>query len=231
MNVVAFRSGWSRGSPQPARSAGAGHHAFTLGRLRPPSAGRKPTASPLSSMCMARLLGRGVKLALGLDVQTNAKGGKFMSIEDSHQGALVRKVDVEALWEPGNFQGDGAKGVCFASNTDLELWTEEVEQGVIDNTIIFQKPFPGAARTELESQLQRAVKVSAKGKHVKCKMDLERCLFWDPAGNRAPRPAEFARRRGKNSKRRIQRIILSTIFSPTATQQTENTIQNNKQTK
>ena len=44
----------------------------------------------------------------------------------------------------------------------------------------------GAARTELESQLQRAVKVSAKGKHVKCKMDLERCLFWDPAGNRAP---------------------------------------------
>ena len=35
-----------------------------------------------------------------------------------------------------------------------------VEQGVIDNMIIFQKPFPGAARTELESQLQRAVKVS-----------------------------------------------------------------------
>ena len=82
------------------------------------------------------------------------------------------------LWEPGNFQDDGAKrvGVCFASNIDLELWTEEVEQGVIDNMIIFQKPFPGAARTELESQLQRA---------VKCKIDLERCLFWDPAGNRA----------------------------------------------
>ena len=91
-----------------------------------------------------------------------------MSIEDSHQGALVRKVDVEVL------QDDGAKrvGVCFATNTDLELWTEEVEQGVIDNMIIFQKPFPGAARTELESQLQRAVKVSAKGKHVKCKIDL-----------------------------------------------------------
>ena len=69
-----------------------------------------------------------MKLALGLDVQTNAKGGKFMSIEDSHQGALVRKVDVEVLWEPGNFQDDGAKrvGVCFASNTNLELWTEEV---------------------------------------------------------------------------------------------------------
>ena len=56
--------------------------------------------------------------------------------------------------------------------------------------IILQKPFPGAARTELESQLQRAVKVSAKGKHVKCKMDLERCLF-------LPRPVEFARRRGR----------------------------------
>ena len=48
---------------------------------------------------------------------------------------------------------------CFASNTDLELWTEKVEQGVMDNIILFQKPFPGAARTELESQLQRAVKV------------------------------------------------------------------------
>ena len=44
------------------------------------------------------------------------------------------KVDVEVLCEPGNFQDDGAKrvGVCFASNTDLELWTEEVEQGVSD---------------------------------------------------------------------------------------------------
>ena len=83
--------------------------------------------------------------------------------------------------------------MCFASNTDLELWTEEVEQGVIDNMIVFQKPFPGAARTELESQLQRAVKVSAKGKHVKCKMDLERCLFWDPAGNRVPRLTGAAR--------------------------------------
>ena len=112
--------------------------------------------------------------------------------------ALVRKVDVEVLWEPGNFRDDGAKrvGVRFATNTDLELWTDGVEQGVIDNMIVFQKPFPGA-RTELESQLQRAVKVSAKGKHVKRKMDLERCLFWDPAGNRMPRPAEFAWRRGR----------------------------------
>ena len=129
-----------------------------------------------------------MKLALGLDVQTNAKGGKFMSIEDSRQGALVCKADVEVLWEPGNFQDDGAKrvGVCFASNTDLELWTDGVEQAVIDDMIIFQKPFPGVTRTELESQLQRAVKV-----------DLERCLFWDSAGNRVPRPAEFARRRGR----------------------------------
>ena len=63
------------------------------------------------------------------------------------------KVDVEVLWEPGNFQDDRAKrvGVCFASNTDLELAGR-------DNMIIFQKPFPGAARTELESQLQHAVK-------------------------------------------------------------------------
>ena len=57
-----------------------------------------------------------------------------------------------------------------------------VEQAVIDDMIIFQKPFPGATRAELESQLQRAVKVSAKGKHVKRKVDLERCLFWDSAG-------------------------------------------------
>ena len=136
---------------------------------------------------------RAMKLALGLDVQTNAKGGKFMSIEDSRQGALVCKADVEVLWEPGNFQDDGAKrvGVCFVSNTDLELWTDGVEQAVIDDMIIFQKPFPGVTRTELESQLQRAVKVSAKGKHVKCKVDLERCLL--PAtACRAPRSSRAA---------------------------------------
>ena len=125
-----------------------------------------------------------MKLALGLDVQT-------MSIEDSRQGALVYKADVEVLWEPGNFQDDGAKrvGVCFASNTDLELWTDGVEQAVIDDMIIFQKPFPGATRTELESQLQRAVKVSAKGKHVKCKVDLERA----PRSSRAAGAARLWR--------------------------------------
>ena len=82
---------------------------------------------------------------------------------------------MEVLWQPGNFQDDGAKrvGVCFASNTDLELWTDGVEQAVIDNMIIFQKPFPGAALRASCS----AVKVSAKGKHMKCKMDFERCLF------------------------------------------------------
>ena len=131
-----------------------------------------------------------MKLALGLDVQTNAKGGKFMSIEDSRQGALVCKADVEVLWEPGNFQDDGGRVLC-----------EQHRPGAVDGGggagRHRQHDFPGAARTELESQLQRAVKVSAKGKHVKCKMDLERCLFWDPAGNRVPRPAEFARRRGR----------------------------------
>ena len=50
----------------------------------------------------------------------------------------------------------------------------------------------GAARTELESQLQRAVKVSAKGKHVKRKLPL-----LQPAGNRVPRPTEFLRRKGR----------------------------------
>ena len=40
---------------------------------------------------------RAMKLALGLDVQTNAKGGKFMSIEDSRQGALVCKAVLVAL--------------------------------------------------------------------------------------------------------------------------------------
>ena len=67
------------------------------------------------------------KLALGLDVQTSAKGGrKFRSIEDSHQGVQGRRGGV---WESGNFQDDGAKrvGMCLATNTDLELWTEEVE--------------------------------------------------------------------------------------------------------
>ena len=42
-------------------------------------------------------------------------------------------------------------GVCFASNTDLELWTEEVEQGVIDNMIVFQKRFPGPPAPSLRA--------------------------------------------------------------------------------
>ena len=70
-------------------------------------------------------------------------GSEYLYVEVEVEGALVRKANVEVLWEPGNFQDDGARvGVCFASNTDLELWTDGVEQGVIDNMIVFQKPFP-----------------------------------------------------------------------------------------
>ncbi|CAJ1353389.1 unnamed protein product [Effrenium voratum] len=69
--------------------------------------------------------------------------GRTVAVHDLLKGREYNrnKVDVEVLWEPGNFQDDGAKrvGVCFASNTDLELWTEEVEQGVIDNMIVFQQ--------------------------------------------------------------------------------------------
>ena len=46
-----------------------------------------------------------MKLALGLDVQTNAKAGKFMSIEDSH-------LDVEVLWEPGRRGQEGGRVLC-----------------------------------------------------------------------------------------------------------------------
>ena len=69
-----------------------------------------------------------------------------MFIEDSRQGALVRKADVEVLWEPGNFQ-DGA--LCKQHQPGA---VDEVEQGVIDNMIVFQKPFPGAASCSAPSR-------------------------------------------------------------------------------
>ena len=63
--------------------------------------------------------------------------------------------------------------MCFATNTNLELWTWEVEQGVIDNMIIFQKPFPGAARAELESQLHVWLMGRALRRATSC---------WSPGG-------------------------------------------------
>ena len=93
----------------------------------------------------------------------------FLSVLAGTYDDTVRNIDI--VWATcataslPAFPPDGTMTDLFIN---LELWTEEVEQGVIDNMIIFQKPFLGAARTELE---QRAVKVSAKGKHVKCKMD------------------------------------------------------------
>ena len=63
-----------------------------------------------------------------------------------------------------------------------------VEDTVVDNMIVQQGPFP---------QLQSAVKVSPKGQHVKAKINLERCVYWDSNGKPAPQPSEFARRRGR----------------------------------
>ena len=134
-----------------------------------------------------------MKLALG-PVQSNAKGGRYVSLEDSEE-IFYRNCAVEILWEPGNFQDDGAKrlGIC----SDLRDWVLSVEDTVVDNMIVQQGPFPGASRTELEAQLQSAVKVSPKGQHVKAKINLERCVYWDSNGKPAPQPSEFARRRGR----------------------------------
>ena len=63
---------------------------------------------------------------------------------------------------------------------------------VIDNMIVFQKPFPGAARTELESQLAR--RQGERQGHVECKMDLERSSSrTPPATARSSRAAGAAR--------------------------------------
>ena len=136
-----------------------------------------------------------MKLALG-PVQSNAKGGRYVSLEDSEEIFYRRNCAVEILWEPGNFQDDGAKrlGICFTADPDLRDWVLSVEDTVVDNMIVQQGPFPGASRTELEAQLQSAVKVSPKGQHVKAK--IERCVYWDSNGKPAP-PSEFARRRGR----------------------------------
>ena len=122
-----------------------------------------------------------MKLALG-PAQSNAKGGRCVSLEDSEEIFYRRNCAVEILWEPGNFQDDGAKrlGICFTADPDLRDWVLSVEDTVVDNMIVQQGPFPGASRTELEAQLQSAVKV-----------------YWDSNGKPAPQPSEFARRRGQ----------------------------------
>ena len=131
-----------------------------------------------------------MKLALG-PVQSNAKGGRYVSLEDSEEIFYRRNCAVEILWEPGNFQDDGAKrlGICFTADPDLRDWVLSVEDTVVDNMIVQQGPFPGASRTELEAQLQSAVKVSPKGQHVKAKINLERCVYWDSTASprRSPR--------------------------------------------
>ena len=106
-----------------------------------------------------------MKLALG-PVQSNAKGGRYVSLTDSEEIFYRRNCAVEIRWEPGNFQDDGAKrlGICFTADPDLRNWALSVEDTVVDNMIVQQSPFPGASRTE------RAVKVSPKGQHVKAKI-------------------------------------------------------------
>ena len=119
---------------------------------------------------------RTMKLALG-PVQFNAKGGRYVSLEDSEEIFYRRNCAVEILWEPGNFQDDGAKrlGICFTADPHLRNWVLSVEDTVVDNMIVQQSPFPGASHGA-GSAVQSAVKVSPKGQHVKAKINLERCV-------------------------------------------------------
>ena len=108
-----------------------------------------------------------MKLALGLDVQTNAKGGKFMSKRTPVRAHWCARRTWRCCGSPATWGQEGGRVLC-----------EQHRPGAVDGgggagRHRQHDRLPGVARTELESQLQRAVKVSAKGKHVKCKMDLE----------------------------------------------------------
>ena len=107
-----------------------------------------------------------MKLALGLDVQTNAKGGKFMSIEDFRQGALVCKT-WRCCGSPATSRTTGPRGWACA--------LQATRPGAVDGGGGAERhrqhdhlpeALSGGRPHRLESQLQRAVKVSAKGKHV-----------------------------------------------------------------
>ena len=90
-----------------------------------------------------------------------------------------------------------AQSVWASASQRTQISATGWEDTVVGNMIVQQSPFPGASRTELEAQLQSAVKVSPKGQHVKAKINLERCVYWDSNGKPAPQPSEFARRRGR----------------------------------
>ena len=88
-----------------------------------------------------------MKLALGLDVQTNAKAGKFI-----HRGLPSGRAGVQggrggavgARQLPGRQGQEGGRVLCEQHR--LELWTDGVEQAVIDD----KSPFRGPPAPSLE---------------------------------------------------------------------------------
>ena len=138
-----------------------------------------------------------MELILG-EVQTNARGGKFLPIKGNPTWRSTKPAAV--MWEPSAYKdaaGDRVN-VCLEATEEalaaVESWeASAAKMAAKQAPSMFGKPLTEA---QLLERFQSCLKTSAQGvKFLKLKATLANVRFWDCEGKRAEAPDSLRGRR------------------------------------
>ena len=140
---------------------------------------------------------RDMELILG-EVQTNARGGKFLPLKGNPVWRSTEPAAV--MWEPSAYKdaaGDRVN-VCLEATEEalaaVESWEAAAAKMAAEQaSAMFGKPL---TETQLLERFQSCLKTSAQGvKFVKLKATLANVRFWDSEAKRAETPGCLRGRR------------------------------------
>ena len=136
-----------------------------------------------------------MELVLG-EVQSNAKGGKYLPIKgkDGCNNPTFHSTQWAAVvWEPSAYAAEGDRvNVCLEATEELaeavSRWeTAAVGLATKHAASMFGKPL---SQAQMQERLQSCLKTSAQGlKFCKLKATMRNVRFWDSEGKRAEAPA------------------------------------------
>ena len=121
-------------------------------------------------------------LQLG-DLQTNARGGKYLPIEPPLRWNSTEWAEV--IFEPSAFDGNGGDRVtlCLRLTDEAAAFVDVVEKGAVSLAAKNAKIF-GSLQSEAQMKQRLQSNVRLEKRSFKMKMSLSRVRCWDASGAR-----------------------------------------------
>ena len=140
-----------------------------------------------------------MELVLG-EVQSHAKGGKFLPIKgkDGDAPVLCTKQRAAVVWEPSAYVEGDRVNVCLEATQELTKAASKWESAAVRLADAAPRPMFGEplSRAQMQDRFQSCLKTSPQGlRFVKLKATMCNVRFWNAEGKRTKAPSSLRGRK------------------------------------